>query len=95
MQMLNRTFILSLCFRMFVKQFPYSVLRILPRHVYRGPNLFMSICRKSSLSILNYAVYSDLYNHDDVDDDGNYIVAPTGPLVAGQLIAMHCSGPES
>ena len=32
---------------------------------------------KSSLSILNYAIYSDLYNHDDVDDDGNYIVAPT------------------
>ena len=44
---------------------------------------------------MNYAIYSDLHNHDDVDDDGNYIVAPTGPLVAGQLIAMHCSGPES
>ena len=42
-----------------------------------------------------YTIYSDLHNNGDVDDDVNYIVAPPGPLVAGQLIAMHCSGPES
>ena len=60
--------------------------------------LIILILASNKIIIVNfelYTIYGDLYNHDDVDDYGNYIVAPAGPLVAGQLIAMHCSGPES